>query len=56
MVNRRRVSGWRDISLITTPKGEGKTHGCVNAFHEKAGRSQVDSFPFSLNTVFPPTE
>ena len=28
----------------------------MNAFHEKAGRSQVDSVLSSLNTVFLPAE
>jgi hypothetical protein len=44
------------ISLIGTKKGEGKAQACANAFHEKAGRSQVDSRLASLNNVFSPAE
>jgi hypothetical protein len=29
------------ITLIDPDFGEGKAHACDNAFHEKAGRSQV---------------
>ena len=37
-------SGWRNIaiSLIDLDFGEVKAQACVIAFHEKAGRSQVD--------------
>ena len=38
-------------TLICTQKGEGKAHACVMAFHEKAGRSQVDSCLAWLNKV-----
>jgi hypothetical protein len=32
------------ISLADSEKGEEKAQSCAIAFHEKAGRSQVDSF------------
>jgi hypothetical protein len=32
--------------------GEEMTQTCAKAFHEKAGRSQVDSFVFSLDKAF----
>jgi len=49
---------WRNIpvSLIGTQNGEEKAQSCENAFHEKAGRSQVDSCLASLNNVFSPAE
>jgi hypothetical protein len=37
-------------------KGEHAAQACVKAFHEKAGRSQVDSLLASLNKVFSPAE
>jgi hypothetical protein len=44
------------ITLINPEKGEEKGQACANAFHEKAGRSQVDSRLASLNNVFSPAE
>ena len=41
------------ITLKTPEKGEEKAHDCANAFHEKAGGSQVDSrLLASWNNVF----
>jgi hypothetical protein len=40
------------MSLIDAEKGEGKSHTCAMAFHEKAGLSQVDLVVSSLNKVF----
>src|SRR5215831_11325932 len=40
------------ISLIETRKGEQKAHTCANAFHEKAGRSQVHSGFILLGLFF----
>jgi hypothetical protein len=37
-------------------KGDAKAQTCAIAFHEKAGRSQVGSFVFSLDKVFSPAE
>jgi len=39
-------------NLIIAKKGEWKAQSGENAFHEKAGRSQVDSFCFSLLDKF----
>jgi hypothetical protein len=49
-----RQVNWRKIpmSLIDAEKGEGKSHTCAMAFHEKAGLSQVDLVVSSLNKVF----
>jgi hypothetical protein len=46
------------ISRLHQNPPEGHTAGVfgVIAFHEKAGRSQVDSFLFSLDKVFSPAE
>jgi hypothetical protein len=44
------------IALIDNQKGETKAQACANAFHEKAGRSQVGSFIFSLDKLFSPAE
>jgi hypothetical protein len=44
------LDSWHNIAN-TRKKGEGKAHTCANAFHEKAGRSQVSSFTFSLDTI-----
>src|ERR1035438_6096354 len=41
---------------LTLVFGEQTAQACVNAFHEKAGRSQVGSFVFSLDKVFSPAE
>ena len=44
------------ISLVDPGRGERTAQACAIAFHEKAGRSQVDSFVASLNKVFSPAE
>jgi hypothetical protein len=44
------------ITPIDADFGEQTAQACVNAFHEKAGRSQGDSFGFSLNKVFTPAK
>src|ERR1039458_8702339 len=44
------------IALIDPVSGEQTAQACANAFHEKAGRSQVDSFVFLLDKVFSPAE
>jgi hypothetical protein len=44
------------ISPIDPQKGEQTAHTGEIAFHEKAGRSQVDSFFISLNNVCWPAE
>jgi hypothetical protein len=44
------------IAPIDPGFGEQKAQTCENAFHEKAGRSQVDSRLASLNNVFSPAE
>ncbi|MBZ5574813.1 MAG: hypothetical protein LAO09_23415, partial [Acidobacteriia bacterium] len=46
-------SPWHSLTLKV---GEQTAHTCVIAFHEKAGRSQVGSFVFSLGKVFLPAE
>ena len=45
---------WRNISItLTDPqKGEQTAQACAMAFHEKAGRSQVESCLASLNNDF----
>jgi hypothetical protein len=45
---------WRNILIALTEAGKGelKAQACDKAFHEKAGRSQVDSSLASLNKVF----
>ncbi len=42
------------IAPIDLNFGEGKAHTCDNAFHEKAGRSQVDFVVSSLDKFFLP--
>jgi len=49
----RRPDGWRKIAIALTDRGTGVLS--VIAFHEKAGRSQVDSSLASLNKVCSPT-
>jgi hypothetical protein len=41
---------------LTSQKGEQTAQACAIAFHEKAGRSQVDSVVFLLDKVFSPAE
>jgi hypothetical protein len=50
----RNGAGWRNIpiALIDRGSGEQTAQACVIAFHEKAGRSQVDSLIFSVDKVF----
>jgi len=48
--------GCRNISIaLTDPDFGEKAQACVTAFHEKAGRSQVDSFWFLLVTMLLPS-
>jgi hypothetical protein len=42
--------------LIDAEKGERKAQSCDNAFHEKAGRSQVGSVVFFIGQGFSPAE
>ena len=52
------LASWRNIAiaLIDAVFGEQKAQTYAIAFHEKAGRSQVDSRLASLNNVFSPAE
>jgi hypothetical protein len=49
---------WRNIAitLIDLKKGEQTAQTSVMAFHEKAGRSQVEFGVFLLDKVFSPAE
>jgi hypothetical protein len=52
------TGNWRKIpiTLIDPSLGERTAQAGVNTFHEKAGRSQVDSVVFLLDKVFSPAE
>ena len=53
-IRQNHISHWRKISITLKTLGGGILS--VMAFHEKAGRSQVGSFVFSLDKFFSPAE
>jgi hypothetical protein len=49
------VINWRNIAITLIDPRAAQSSMSVNAFHEKAGRSQVGSLVFSLDKVFSPS-